>query len=85
MKFSIELSENDLYLAFVCAISMIIFMFMGTSFSAALLSAAFLFLYFKFLHGVFIVVRKVVISLVGKPLDRTLPDLTDKKKTSETK
>lgn len=79
-KFTFEFSENDLYLLFVSLISTIIFIVMGSSFGVSIVSGVFLFLYLKFLHGLFFLIIKVVVHFVGKPIDKIFADPKDKKK-----
>lgn len=79
-RFTFEFTENDLYLLFISFVSAIVFIVMGSSIAVSIVSGVFLFLYLKLLHGVYSLIKKVVISFVGKPIDRSLPDQKDQKK-----
>ena len=81
-RFTFEFSENDLYLLFVSLISAIVFIAMGSSIPVSIVSGLFLFLYLKILHGLFAVIKKVVMSFVGKPINRPEPDQKVTKKVS---
>lgn len=79
-KFTFEFSEIDLFFLFLAVVSTIIFVFMGSTLLLSVVSGIFLFCYFKLLHGIFLLLKKVVVSFVGKPIDRDLPDQNHKKK-----
>lgn len=81
-RFTFEFTENDLYLLFVSFISAIVFIVMGSSIPVSIVSGLFLFLYLKILHGLFAVVKKVVMSFVGKPIEQPDPNQKITKKVS---